>query len=471
MKHYPDTNFSAFSFVIKQIITKKLIIDGGRCRGFKILFSPVKIGNMVVPNRFVVPQMGTNLANADGTVSEEAIDYWKARAEGGWGLLIVEVTAIDPLGKAIPYQPGLWDDSFIPGFKKLVDAVHRYGAKIAVQLHHAGRQTSSQIIGKQPVAPSPIPCLVSKEMPRELSTSEVYELVEKFGDAAIRAREAGFDAVEVHGAHGYLIAQFMSPHSNKRVDEFGGSFHNRIRFPVEVMRDIRRKVGGSYPIIFRISANEKVTGGRTVDESRAAARVIESAGADALHVSIGVYGSMQYIVPPADIPPGFILSDAEEIKKAVSVPIIGVGRINDPVLAMDAILSGKADLLAWGRQSLADPDTPNKISAGLIEEISPCIACNQGCIGYIFNPEKMKATCLVNQFCGREGKMKIKPYYILKSDTTFNSLCMLSLTLFACSNTSLACVTTILVLFAMSIVSFAPSTAALATSLIACIIS
>ena len=438
---------------------------------FKILFSPVKIGNMVVPNRFVVPPMGTNLANADGTVSEEAIDYWKARAEGGWGLLIVEVTAIDPLGKAIPYQPGLWDDSFIPGFKKLVDAVHRYGAKIAVQLHHAGRQTSSQIIGKQPVAPSPIPCLVSKEMPRELSTSEVYELVEKFGDAAIRAREAGFDAVEVHGAHGYLIAQFMSPHSNKRVDEFGGSFHNRIRFPVEVMRDIRRKVGGSYPIIFRISANEKVTGGRTVDESRAAARVIESAGADALHVSIGVYGSMQYIVPPADIPPGFILSDAEEIKKAVSVPIIGVGRINDPVLAMDAILSGKADLLAWGRQSLANPDTPNKISAGLIEEISPCIACNQGCIGYIFNPEKMKATCLVNQFCGREGKMKIKPYYILKSDTTFKSLCMLSLTLFACSNTSLACVTTILVLFAMSIVSFAPSTAALATSLIACIIS
>ena len=134
---------------------------------FKILFSPVKIGNMVVPNRFVVPPMGTNLANADGTVSEEAIDYWKARAEGGWGLLIVEVTAIDPLGKAIPYQPGLWDDSFIPGFKKLVDAVHRYGAKIAVQLHHAGRQTSSQIIGKQPVAPSPIPCLVSKEMPRE----------------------------------------------------------------------------------------------------------------------------------------------------------------------------------------------------------------------------------------------------------------------------------------------------------------
>ncbi|NLG88358.1 MAG: FAD-dependent oxidoreductase [Clostridiaceae bacterium] len=376
---------------------------------FKILFTPVQIGHMVVPNRFVVPPMGTNLANPDGTVSEEFIDYWEARARGGWGLLIVEITAIDPLGKAIPYQPCLWDDKFIPGFKKLVDTVHRYGAKIAVQLHHAGRQTTPQIIGQQPVAPSPVPCLISKEMPRELSVSEVYELIEKFGDAAVRAREAGFDAVEVHGAHGYLVAQFMSQHSNKRVDEFGGSFHNRMRFPVEVIKNIRRKVGGSYPIIFRLSADEKVTGGRTVDESRAAARVIEAAGADALHVSVGVYGSMQYIVPPADVPPGFILSDAEEIKKAVSVPVIGVGRINDPVLAVDAILSGKADLVAWGRQSLADPEVPNKVSAGLIEDISPCIACNQGCIGYIFNPEKMKATCLVNPFCGRERRMKIEP--------------------------------------------------------------
>lgn len=375
---------------------------------FKTLFSSIKIGNMEVPNRFVVPSMGTNLANPDGTINQEFIDYWITRAKGGWGLLTIEVTAIDPLGKAIPHEPGLWDDKFIPDFKKLVDKVHQYGAKIAVQLHHAGRQTSSDIIGKQPVAPSPIPCLVSKEKPRELLTEEVYELIEKFGDAAKRARKVGFDAVEVHGAHGYLVAQFMSPHSNKRVDEFGGSFYNRMKFPVEIMKDIRRKVGGSYPVIFRISGNEKVTGGRTIDESRAAARVVEEAGADALHVSVGVYGSMQYIVPPADIAPGFILSDAAEIKKSVSIPVIGVGRINDPVLAKEAIESKKADLLAWGRQSLADPETPNKIAAGLIEDIAPCIACNQGCIGYLFNPDKLKATCLVNPFCGRESKMKIE---------------------------------------------------------------
>lgn len=376
---------------------------------FKVLFSPIKIGQLEVNNRFVVPPMGTNFANPDGTVSQEFIDYWEARAKGGFGLLIVEVTAVDPLGKAIPYQPGLWEDKFIPGFKKLSDTVHRHGAKIAVQLHHAGRQTSRDIIGAQPVAPSPVPCPVSKDMPRELSSGEVYELIEKFGDAALRAKEAGMDAIEIHGAHGYLIAQFMSGHSNKRVDEFGGTFHNRMKFPVEIIKNIRRKVGGNYPLIFRFSGDEKISDGRTIDESRAVARVVAEAGVDALHVSVGVYGSMQYIIPPADIPPGFLLSQAAEIKKAVSIPIIAVGRINDPVLAKDAIETRKADLLAWGRQSLADPDTPNKIAAGLVEDISPCIACNQGCVGYIFNPNKIKATCLVNPFCGREGKMKIEP--------------------------------------------------------------
>lgn len=376
---------------------------------FKVLFSPIRIGNMEISNRFVVPPMGTNLANPDGSVSQEFIDYWEARAKGGWGLLIVEVTAVDPLGKAIPFQPGIWDDSFIPGLKKLTDIVHSFGVKIAVQLHHAGRQTSSQIIGEQPVAPSPIPCIVSKEMPRELSIDEIYDLIEKFGDAALRARKAGFDAVEIHGAHGYLIAQFMSPHSNKRVDKFGGSLHNRMRFPNEIIKNIRRKVGGSYPVIFRISGDERVTGGLSIDESRTMARIVEHTGVNALHVSVGAYGSMQYIIAPSDIPPGFILSYAEEIKKAVSVPVIGVGRINSPELAKDAILSGKADLLAWGRQSLADPETPNKIAAGFIEDISPCIACNQGCVGYLFDPDKLKVSCLVNPFCGREGKMKIKP--------------------------------------------------------------
>ncbi|MGB2798643.1 MAG: FAD-dependent oxidoreductase [Dehalococcoidia bacterium] len=376
---------------------------------FTNLFSPIKMGSMEVSNRFVIPPMGTNLANPDGTVSQALIDYWTARAKGGWGLLIVEVTAVDPLGRAIPNELGIWDDKFIAGLSKLADEAHRYGTKISIQLHHAGRQTNSEIMGAQPVAPSPIPCPVNREVPRELYTEEVYDLIGKFGDAAVRARDAGFDAVEVHGAHGYLVAQFMSAYSNKRVDQFGGSFENRMRVPVEIIKDIRRKVGNGVPISFRFSAEEKVPDGCTLDEARMVARMAQEAGADAMHVSVGVYGSMQYIIAPAAVSPGFLLSAAAEVKKSVSVPVIAVGRINDPLLAEDAIETGKADLVAWGRQSLADPELPNKVAAGMLDEICPCTACMQGCVGYLFNPDKLRVSCLVNPFCGREAELKIEP--------------------------------------------------------------
>ncbi|SLM18329.1 NADH oxidase [uncultured spirochete] len=376
---------------------------------FSMSMSPIKIGTMEVKNRFVVPAMGTNFANPDSSVSQQLIDYHVTRAKGGYGLIIVEVTAIDPLGKAIPFEPGIWDDSFIPGWKKLADEVHKYGCKIAVQLHHAGRQTTSGTLGgNQPVAPSPIPCPVDKEMPRELTTEEVYELIEKFGNGARRARDAGIDAVEVHGAHGYLVAQFMSAYSNKRMDEFGGNLSARMKFPVEIVKNIRRKTGNGYPIIFRMSGDERVPGGRTIDESRAVARIMEEAGVNAVHVSTGVYGSIAWIIPPAAVPTGFNLYAAEEIKKSVSVPVIGVGRINDPLLAEDALRTGKADMIALGRASLADPEFPNKVASGELESISPCIGCIQGCIGYIFDPNHGKTSCLVNPFVGKEGEMKIE---------------------------------------------------------------
>ncbi len=376
---------------------------------FSALFSPVKIGNLEISNRFVVPPMGTNHANGDGTVSERNIEYWKTRARGGWGLIIVEVTAIDPLGKAIPYQLGLWDDKFIDGFRRATEVVHEYGSKIAVQLHHAGRQTYSSVIGDRPVAPSAVGCPVCREVPRELTRDEICELIEKFGDAAARAREAGFDMVEIHGAHGYLIAQFMSPHSNKRVDEFGGSFHNRMKFPLEIIHNIRRKVGGGFPVSFRLSAEERVTGGRGLEESLAVSRLVEQAGVDVLDVSVGSYGSMEYIFATPELSPGHSLPLAAAVKKAVKVPVIGVGRFNEPVLAESAIQMGKADLIAFGRQSLADPDLPNKAAAGDLEDIAPCIACNQGCAGYLFDPDKLLVSCLVNPFCGREVAVKIKP--------------------------------------------------------------
>jgi 2,4-dienoyl-CoA reductase-like NADH-dependent reductase (Old Yellow Enzyme family)/thioredoxin reductase len=385
-------------------------------REFPNLFSPIKLGRMELNNRFVIPPMATNLANEDGTVSQGLIDYWVARAKGGWGLLILEFTAIDPLGKVGPCHPCLWSDKFIDGLKKMTDAVHKYGAKIAVQLSHTGRQTTQRIIdipGAQPVSASPIPCPLDREIPRELSSEEVYVLIEKFGDAAVRARDAGFDAVEIHGAHGYLLAQFMSEYSNKRIDEFGGSLQNRMRFPIEVIHNVRRKIGSSFPLMFRMSGEERVPGGRTSEESRVVARMMEEAGVDAIDVSVGVAGSAQYIFAPPAVPPGFLLSVSQEIKKAVSVPVIAVGRINHPLLAEEAIKAGKADLIAWGRPSFADPELPNKVAAGQLDEICPCIYCSQGCLRTFPYPgkplPKWGVTCLLNPFCGREGEMQIKP--------------------------------------------------------------
>jgi 2,4-dienoyl-CoA reductase-like NADH-dependent reductase (Old Yellow Enzyme family)/thioredoxin reductase len=344
------------------------------------------------------------------------INYWVDRAKGGWGLLILEFTAIDPLGKVGPCHPCLWSDKFIDGLRNMTDAVHKYGAKMAVQLSHTGRQTTQRIIdipGAQPVSASPIPCPLDREIPRELSSEEVYVLIEKFGDAAVRARDAGFDAVEIHGAHGYLLAQFMSEYSNKRIDEFGGSLQNRMRFPIEVIHNVRRKIGPSFPLLFRMSGEERVPGGRTLEESRVVARMIEKAGVDAIDVSVGVAGSAQFIFASPAVPPGFLLSVSQEIKKAVSLPVIAVGRINHPLIAEDAIGSGKADLIAWGRPSLADPELPNKVAAGKLDEICPCIYCSQGCLRTFPYPgkplPKWGVTCLLNPFCGQEGEMQIRP--------------------------------------------------------------
>ena len=385
-------------------------------KDFPNLLSPIKIGSLALNNRFVIPPMATNLANEDGTVSQKLIDYWVARAKGGWGLMILEFTAIDPIGKVGPCHPCLWSDKFIDGLKKMTDAVHEHGAKMAVQLSHTGRQTTQSIIGipgAQPVSASPIPCPLDREIPRELSSEEVYELIERFGDAAMWAREAGFDAVEIHGAHGYLLAQFMSEYANKRIDEFGGSLHNRMRFPVEVVRNVRQKLGPSFPVLFRMSGEERVPGGRTVEESRVVARLMEEAGVDAIDVSVGTAGSGQYIFAPQAVPAGFLLPVSREIKKAVSVPVIAVGRINHPLMAEDAIRAGKADLIAWGRASLADPEIPNKVAGGLLDEICPCIYCSQGCLRTFPYPgkplPKWGVTCLLNPFCGREGEMVIRP--------------------------------------------------------------
>ena len=377
---------------------------------FNSVLSEGKIGNLSLKNRFVVPPMGTARANLDGSINDNIIEYYKERAKGGFGLIILEVTGIDPLGKAIPEQVMLDDDKYIPGLRKLVDAVHGAGAKIFPQLHHAGRAAVEAIIGAQSVAPSAIGDPMTRSMPRELTTKEVYDLIEKFSDAAVRSKKAGFDGVEIHGAHGYLVCQFLSGFSNKRIDEFGGSLAGRAKFAIDIVKSIKAKCGNDFPVCMRISANERVKGGLKEPESATIACMLEKAGADAIHVSTGVYASMPWIIAPSSVEPGYILESCKAIKDAVKVPVIAVGRITEPYLANQIVASGIADFVSIGRGSISDPYLPQKTQEGRVNEILSCVGCMTRCQGVVAGSgaSDRGVSCMVNPFAGHEDKRTIE---------------------------------------------------------------
>ncbi len=366
------------------------------------LFSPIRIKNMEVPNRIVMPPMGTNLGNPDGTVSEANLAYMKRRARGGAGLIITEITAVHPTGIAIPSELGSYDDRFIPGLKKLADVIHAGGSKAALQLHHTGRESLFLLKAGKAIAPSPIRSLVFGMTPREMSREEIREIIAAFGAAAFRAKEAGFDAVEVHGAHGYLLTQFLSALSNQRADEYGGDLSNRSRFIREVLREVRKRVGQEFPVSLRISSEEFIKGGYTVEDLKPLLpRWIED-GADIIHASLGTHGSPGGITSaPVEYPPGFNLGRAKRIKEIVNVPVIGVGRFTELPLAEEAIGRGEADLIAFGRQFLADPDFILKSREGRFEDVRKCIACNQGCIERLILGEG-NIRCAINPETGQE---------------------------------------------------------------------
>ena len=378
---------------------------------FEMLFSPLKIGTMVLKNRFIMPPMGTSLAADDGSVNDRYRCYMVERAKGGFGMVTMEVTAIDEMGDSILRQPSIWDDQFIPGLKELADEVHSYDAKICAQLHHAGRES----VSGPPVAPSAIKALAYGKLPRELTTAEVWDLIEKFGDGALRAKKAGCDAVEVHASHHYLGAQFLSPYANKRTDEFGGCFENRIRFATEIIKNIRKKAGDDFPLLFRISGDERTLGGRTIHHSQLLARHLVAAGVDAIHVSVANAPSGTAIVAQATFPEGHLLDYADAIKKAVSVPVIAVGRLHEPHLMEMALQMGMADAISVGRQSIADPHIPNKVAAGKLDEICRCLSCNEGCTGRLHDPQYMILHCLMNPYVGREYLWESKPAELKKN--------------------------------------------------------
>lgn len=375
---------------------------------FNAMFQPIMIGNVRVRNRFVMPPMGTNLANNDGSLSQRSIDYYVERAKGGFGIVTIEVTAVDPLGKSIPNEPGLWCDDQIEDYKRMISECHKYGAKVSVQLHHAGRETTPEKIGgNAPQAITSEPCPMYRALPHELTNEEIYGLIEKYGDTARRARLAGADFVEIHGGHSYLIAQFTSETSNHRTDEFGGNFENRMRFAKLVIENIKLKAGNDFPMIYRVSGEEPIPGGNTVYDAVAIASYVESFGVKAIHITYGTTaGAYQWVLPPAAVRTGYTLRIAEEVKKAVSVPVISVGRHTEPYIAENAVRAGKTDLVSYGRQSMADPHMPNKIAGGKLNELIICIACEQGCVASLNRLGGLE--CMINPFTGREGTAKIE---------------------------------------------------------------
>ena len=369
---------------------------------FEKLFEPIKIGPMEVKNRFVMAPMVTNYCESDGTVTERLKAYHKARAKGGIGLIIVEATYVHPCGKGFSNELGIYKDELIDGLKGLVDEVHQYGTKIAVQLYLSGRQSYTAVTGAPLIAPSPIPCPVCQEMPREMTREDINNMIEAYGEGARRAKAAGFDAVEIHGAHGYLINQFLSAYSNKRTDEYGGSLETRARFPLEVLKKVREVVGDNFPILYRMSSVEHVPEGLTIEDTTEFSKMLVENGVDAIHVSGGVYQSAAMIIQPAAIPQGVYVENATAIKEAIGgkVPVIVVGRIKDPAMAEEIIESGKADMIAMGRAFLADEELPSKLKGGKLKEIRKCIACNQGCIDRLFADQDI--ACLGNALVGRE---------------------------------------------------------------------
>ncbi|MHC1684609.1 MAG: FAD-dependent oxidoreductase [Clostridiaceae bacterium] len=373
---------------------------------FKKLFSPQKINVCEIPNRLAVTAMVANYCNDDGTATDRYIAYHEAKAKGGWGLIITEDYAVNKNAMGYKYIAGLWNDEQIKSHKKLTDTIHKYESKIFAQIYHAGRQSCSFVNGgMQPVAPSAIPCPWLRELPRELTIPEIEQIVKDFGDCASRVKKAGFDGVEIHAGHGYLLAEFMSTYVNKRTDKYGGCLDNRVRIIKEIYENVRRKVGEDFPVTIRFSAYEGFEGGRDIAESRVLAKLFEEWGFDALHVSNGAYGDHNKggIVAPMYYPHAWTVDLAAEIKKLVDIPVFTVNRINDPRMAETILELDKADFIGMGRGSLADPELPNKAKEGDLTSIRYCIGCLQGCTGalYVGGP----LNCLVNPSLGREAEL------------------------------------------------------------------
>ncbi|MBI4281941.1 MAG: NADH:flavin oxidoreductase [Chloroflexi bacterium] len=322
------------------------------------LLDPVRIKSLELPNRLVMPPMANLFATEDGEVTERLLSHYRERAPGV-GLVIVEHSYVMPAGRARVHQTGVHSDAVIPGLTLLAETVHELGAKIAIQLNHAGAKAWADPALGAPAGPSAVTAPNSRIVPRELSVGEIREVVVAFGKAAVRTVEAGFDAVELHGAHGFLVNQFTSPLTNRRSDRYGGSLENRMRLALEIVAEVRSRVGSGYPVLFRLGADDMMDGGLTVEEGQRIAVALVKAGVDVIDVSGGHRGSQDIGFTGQ----GYLIPLAEKIKKVVAVPVIGVGGITEPEFADQVIREGRVDLVAVGRAILHNPGWARQATA------------------------------------------------------------------------------------------------------------
>lgn len=369
------------------------------------LFSPIRIGETVVKNRIFMPPLSTNLGDK-GYVTDELVEHYKARAKGGVGLFVTEVVTVEPTYVYLPGDMSIHDDSFIPGWKKLVEGVHEYGAKILPQLFHPAYMAFPLPGTPRLIAPSFVGPYYAKEAPRPVTKEELKVIISQFADAAYRAKQAGADGVEIHAAHAHgLLGGFLSPLYNKRCDEYGGDIHGRLRLTLEVIDAVRQKCGKNFIIDVRISGDEYSDGGLNLNDMIYVAKQLEKAGVDMLHVSGGTTIARGSSIPAPGTRMGSHSALSEEIKKHVSIPVTTVGRITEPWIADELIANGKADAVMIGRANLCDPEFSNKAKEGKDDEIRPCIGCLRCLNGIMFGK---RVSCTVNPSFELENEETLK---------------------------------------------------------------
>ncbi|MDF2532973.1 MAG: hypothetical protein K0Q65_2554, partial [Clostridia bacterium] len=376
---------------------------------FSNLFTPIKIGTMEVKNRIVLCPMGTGFADGETNFPTERMAYYYGeRAKGGTGLIIVEQTVVQKKGLWSPKGGGLWADESLPHWKRVVDEVHKHGAKIVIQIGHLGRSTTSQINGGyKPVAPSPVADHFLQEIPHELTLKEIEEFKNDYLAAVKRAKEAGFDGIQIHCTHGYLLASFLSGRTNKRTDKYGGTLEGRLRLPLEILDMVRKEVGRDYPLLVRLASHE-ANGGRTLEETKVIAKAFADGGIDAIDISAGSFSELDWEIPPYYFGPACNMANIEEIKKSVKVPVIASARITEPRMADQLIAEGRTDMVGINRAAIADPFWAKKAGAGDVDSIRRCIGCTR-CIDELFSSKDQLLKCTVNPMVSREGYVKLTP--------------------------------------------------------------